>query len=85
MERSFYAHDDDRPDLQNEELAAKVIRYISCVALIDTAGISVMALGRMVVLSGTVSSEAEIGCVEEAAAAVIGVHMIDNRLVVRKH
>lgn len=86
MERPpFYAHSDDRPDLQDEELAGKVLRYIRYATLIDTSGISVMAIGRMVVLSGTVSCEAELGCVEDAAAAVIGVHLIDNRLYVRTH
>lgn len=81
----LYAHSDDRPDLQDEELAGKVLRYIRYATLIDTSGISVMAIGRMVVLSGTVSCEAELGCVEDAAAAVIGVHLIDNRLYVRTH
>jgi osmotically-inducible protein OsmY len=44
-----------------------------------------MAIGRTVVLSGYVSCEAELGCVEEAAASVIGVHLVDNRLEVRTH
>ncbi|WP_075290698.1 BON domain-containing protein [Pararhizobium arenae] len=86
MERPpFYAHRDDRPDLQDEDLAGKVLRYLRYVTLIDTSDISVMAIGRTIVLSGTVSSEAERGCVEEAAAAVIGVHLIENELEIRKH
>lgn len=81
----FYAHSDDRSDLEGEALAGKVLRYIRYSTLIDTSGLSVMALGRMVVLSGTVSCEAEIGCVEDAAASVIGVHLIENRLEVLTH
>ncbi|MDQ0318435.1 osmotically-inducible protein OsmY [Pararhizobium capsulatum DSM 1112] len=84
-ERSFYAHSDDRADLQDEDLAGKVLRYIRYVTLIDTSDISVMAIGRTIVLSGTASCETEIGCVEEATAAVIGVHLIENQLEVRKH
>lgn len=81
----FYAHGDDRPDLYDDDLAGKVLRYIRYATLIDTSGISVMAIGRTVVLSGTVSCTAEIGCVEDAAAAVIGVRLIENRLEVRTH
>lgn len=85
VEHPFYAHNDDRPDLLDQELADKVLRYIRYATLIDASGISVMAIGRTIVLSGTVSCEAEIGYAEEAAAAVIGVHLIENRLEILNH
>jgi osmotically-inducible protein OsmY len=75
MHEHFYAHQDDHPDLTDDELAA----------LIDTSGLSVTAIGRAVILSGYVASVAEIGCAEEAAASVIGVHLVENRLEVRDH
>jgi osmotically-inducible protein OsmY len=85
MHEHFYAHQDDHPDLTGDELAAKVLRYLQYAALIDTSGLSVTAIGRAVILSGYVASEAEIGCAEEAAASVIGVHLVENRLEVRDH
>lgn len=85
MHKQTYIHQDDHPDLTDDDLAGKVRRYIQYAALIDTSGLSVMAFGRTVVLSGYVSCEAEIGCVEEAVASVIGVHLVENRLEVLKH
>lgn len=85
MHKQIYVHKDDHPDLTGDELAEKVLRYIQYVALVDTSRLSVMAIGWTVVLSGYVSSEAEVGCVEQAAAAVIGVHLVENRLQVREH
>lgn len=85
MHKQIYVNEDDHPDLTGDELAEKVLRYIQYSALIDTSGLSVMAIGRTVVLSGYVSCEAELGCVEEAAASVIGVHLVENQLEVRTH
>jgi len=85
MRKQIYVHEDDHPDLTGDELAEKVLRYIQYSALIDTSGLSVMAIGRTVVLSGYVSCETELGCAEEAAASVIGVHLVENRLEVRPH
>jgi osmotically-inducible protein OsmY len=85
MHKQIYAHQDDHPDLTDDDLAGKVLRYIQYAALIDTSGLSVMALGRTVVLSGYVSCEAEVGCIEEVAASVIGVHLVENRVEVKKH
>lgn len=85
MHKQIYVHQDDHSDLTDDELAAKVIRYIQYSALIDTSDLSVEAFGHMVVLRGYASCEAEIGCVQEAAASVIGVHSVENRLEVRKH
>lgn len=85
MHKQIYVHGDDHPDLTGDELAGKVLRYIRYSALIDTSGLSVMALGRTVVLSGYVSCEAERACVEKAAASVIGVRLVENRLEVRPH
>jgi len=85
MNKQFYTHRDDHSDLTDDDLAETVLRYIQYSALIDTSGLSVMAVGRTVVLSGYVSCEAEVGCVEEAAASVIGVHLVENRLEVLKH
>lgn len=85
MHKQIYVHQDDHSDLTNDDLAGKVLRYIQYAALIDTSGLSVMALGRTIVLSGYVSCETEIGCVEEAAASVIGVHLVENRVEVLKH
>ncbi|MDW5316512.1 BON domain-containing protein [Rhizobium sp. PL01] len=82
MHKQTYIHQDDHPDLTDDDLAGKVLRYIQYVVLIDTSRLQVMALGRMVVLSGYVSCETEIGCVEEAAASVIGVHLVENRVEV---
>lgn len=80
MHKQIYIHRDDHPDLAGDDLAGKVLRYLRYATLIDTSGLSVMAFGRIVVLSGHVSSESEIGCIGEAAAAVVGVHRIDNRV-----
>ncbi len=82
MHKQIYIHQDDHPDLTGDELAAKVLRYIQYSALIDVSQLSVTAVGRTVVLSGYVSCETEIGCVEQAAAAVIGVHLIENKIEV---
>lgn len=85
MHKQIYAHYDDHRDLTDDDLAGKVLRYIRYVALIDTSNLSVMALGRTVVLSGYVDCEMEIGCVEDAAASVIGVHLVENQVEVRRH
>ncbi|MBP1857868.1 BON domain-containing protein [Rhizobium herbae] len=82
MHKQIYVHQDDHSNLTGDDLAGKVLRYIRYAALIDTSGLSVMAFGRTVVLSGHVSSKAEIGCIEEAAASVIGVHLVENRVEV---
>lgn len=85
MHKQIYIHQDDHADLTDDDLAGKVLRYIRYVALIDTSNLSVIALGRTVVLGGYVSCEAEIGCIEEAAASVIGVHLVENQVEVVKH
>ncbi|WP_455269300.1 BON domain-containing protein [Rhizobium herbae] len=84
MHEQIYIHQDDHSDLTDDQLADKVLRYIQYSALIDTSGLSVMAIGRTVVLSGYVSCEAEIGCIEQAAVSVIGVHLVENRVEVAK-
>jgi len=78
-----FSHPDDDPHLSGDDLAQKVLRYIRYVALVDTSELSVFALDRMVVLTGHVSCEAERGCIEDAAASVIGVHLVENRVEVR--
>ncbi len=78
-----FSHPDDDPHLSGDDLAQKVLRYIRYVALVDTSELSVFALDRMVVLTGYVSCEAERGCIEDAAASVIGVHLVENRVEVR--
>lgn len=85
MHKQIYIHQDDHADLTDDDLAGKVLRYIQYVALIDTSNLSVMALGRTIVLSGYVSCDAEIGYIEEAAASVIGVHLVENQVEVVKH
>lgn len=85
MHKQIYIHQDDHADLTDDDLAGKVLRYIQYVSLIDTSSLSVTAFGRTVVLSGFVSCESEIGCIEEAAAAVIGVHLVENKVEVVKH
>lgn len=85
MHKQIYIHQDDHPDLTNDDLAEKVLRYIRYVTLIDTSELSVMALGRTVILDGHVSCEAEVGCIEEAATSVIGVHLVENHVTVLKH
>lgn len=85
MHKQIYIHQDDHADLTDDELAGKVLRYIQYVALIDTSRLSVIAIGRTVVLSGYVSCEAEIGCIEQAATSVIGVHLVENQVEVLIH
>jgi osmotically-inducible protein OsmY len=85
MHNQIYIHQDDRSDLTDDELANKVMRYIQYSALIDTSRLSVMAVGRTVILSGYVSCETEIGCIEQAAASVIGVHLVENKVEVLPH
>ncbi|WP_438750787.1 BON domain-containing protein [Pararhizobium sp. O133] len=85
MHKQIYIRHDDHPDLTDDDLAGKVLRYIQYVSLIDTSQLSVTAYGRTVVLGGYVSCEAEIGCVEQAAAAVIGVHLVENNVEVIRH
>ncbi len=53
-----YVRLDDEPHLSNDDLAGKVLRYIRYVSLVDTRDLTVIALGRTIVLSGTVSCEA---------------------------
>lgn len=78
-----FSHTDDDPNLSGDDLAQKVMRYIRYVALVDTSELSAYALDRMVVLTGYVSCEAELGCIEDAAASVIGVHLVENLVEVR--
>ncbi|KQY40617.1 MULTISPECIES: BON domain-containing protein [Rhizobium/Agrobacterium group] len=85
MHNQIYIHQDDHSDLTDDELANKVMRYIQYSALIDTSRLSVMAVGRTVILSGYVSCETEIGCIEQAAASVIGVHLVENKVEVLPH
>lgn len=82
-EKPIYAHRDDDPHLTDAALADKVLRFIQYVAMVDTSGISVMALGEIVVLSGEVANEADVACAGDAAASVIGVASVENRLTVR--
>ncbi|MFB2552679.1 BON domain-containing protein [Ensifer soli] len=81
--RDLYAHRDDHPHLKGDDLAAKVARAIRYTALIDTSDIVVSAIGRMVVIDGHVGGEQDIACAGEAAACVIGVGSVLNRLTVR--
>lgn len=83
--RELYCHRDDDPHLVDDALAGKVLRYIQYVTLIDTSRLSVVAVGRTIILNGLVDCEAEVGAVEEAAAAVIGVHLIENNVEVLRH
>ncbi|MEI3854243.1 MULTISPECIES: BON domain-containing protein [Ensifer] len=82
-DKSIYAHRDDDPHLTDDALAEKVLRFIQYAALVDTSRISVMALGGLVVLSGEVASEADVGCAGDAAASVIGVASVENRLTAK--
>ncbi|MBP1887230.1 MULTISPECIES: BON domain-containing protein [Sinorhizobium] len=82
-DKSIYSHRDDDPHLTDDDLAEKVLRFIRYATFVDTSGISVMALGGMVVLSGNVAEEPDIACAGEAAASVIGVSGVENRLTVR--
>ncbi|HEV7320862.1 MAG TPA: BON domain-containing protein [Ensifer sp.] len=82
-DKPIYAHRDDDPHLTDDALADKVLRFIQYAALVDTSGISVMALGEIIVLSGEVASDGDVACAGDAAASVIGVTSVDNRLTVR--
>ncbi|KRD72926.1 BON domain-containing protein [Ensifer sp. ENS10] len=79
-DKPIYAHGDDDPHLTDDALADKVLRFIQYAALVDTSRISVMALGGLVVLSGEVASETDVACAGDAAASVIGVASVENRL-----
>ncbi|WP_104662442.1 BON domain-containing protein [Ensifer adhaerens] len=81
-EKPIYAHRDDDPHLTDDALAEKVLRYVQYAAMIDTRDISVMALGGVVVLSGHVAQVSDIACAGDAAASVIGVVSVENRLTV---
>ena len=85
MDKQMYCRRDDEPHLRDDDLAGKVSRYIQYVALVDTTNLDVIAIGRTIILSGFVSNEAEVGCVEQAAASVIGVHLVENNVSVRHH
>ncbi|WP_275787680.1 BON domain-containing protein [Pararhizobium gei] len=85
MQKQIYIRQDDHPDLTDDDLAGKVLRYIRYASLIDTTNLSVVALGRTIVLDGFVTCETDIGCVGEAAASVIGVHSVENRIKVVNH
>lgn len=80
----IYSRRDDDPHLTDDALAGKILRYLRYATTIDTSDISVIAIGRIAVLSGTVAREADIASAGEAAAAVIGVAKVDNRLTVRE-
>lgn len=82
-EHPTYSHKDDDPHLTDDDLAQKVLRFLRYASFIDTSDMDVIALGNMVVLSGTVAREADIACAGEAAAAVIGVQSVENRLRTR--
>ncbi|KQR77996.1 transporter [Rhizobium sp. Leaf384] len=85
IDKQTYCRRDDEPHLRDDDLASKVSRYIQYVALVDTTHLDVIAIGRTIILSGYVSNEAEVGCVEQAAASVIGVHLVENNVTVRHH
>lgn len=85
MGRQNFCRSDDDPHLVDDDLAGKVMRYIRYVTLVDTSRLNVMAMGRTVVLSGYVGNEAELGYIEEAAASVIGVHLVENCVEVPRH
>lgn len=82
-ERSTYSRGDDDPHLTGDALAEKVGRFLRYATMIDTRDISITAMGNWVLLSGTVATEADIACVGEAAASVIGVARVDNQLTAR--
>ena len=85
MDKQIYCRRDDEPHLRDDDLAGKVSRYIQYVALVDTTHLDDVAIGRTIILSGFVANEAEIGCIEQAAASVIGVHLVENNVTVRHH
>jgi len=82
-EHPIYSHRDDDPHLTGDALAEKVTRFLHYATLIDTSDISVIAAGNMVILFGSVPREADIACAGEAAASVIGVGKVENRLIAR--
>lgn len=82
-EKPIYSHRDDDPHLTDDALADKVLRFIHYATMVDTSEVSVMALGEIVVLSGQVASEADIARAGDAAASVIGVASVENRLTVK--
>lgn len=82
-ENPIYSHRDDDPHLTGDALAEKVTRYLRYATLIDTSNISIIAVGNMVILFGSVPREADIACAGEAAASVIGVAKVENQLMVR--
>lgn len=81
--KPFYSRKDDDSHLTGDALAEKVMRYLRYATIIGTSDISVIAVGSIVVLSGTVATEADIASAGEAAASVIGVARVDNRLTAR--
>ncbi|PST26911.1 BON domain-containing protein [Mesorhizobium plurifarium] len=83
-EHPIYSHRDDDPHLTDDELAEKVLHFLRYATSIDTSDMEVIALGNVVVLSGTVGSEADIASAGEAAASVIGVSVVENRLAARE-
>ncbi len=85
MDKQIFCRRDDEPHLRDDDLAGKVARYIQYVALVDTTHLNVTAIGRTIILSGSVANEAEVGCVEQAAASVIGVHLVENTVTIRHH
>ncbi|HXV29196.1 MAG TPA: BON domain-containing protein [Sinorhizobium sp.] len=82
-EYPIYSRRDDDPHLTGDALAAKVLRFLRYATVIDTSDISVIAIGSMVVLSGSVAEEADIARIGQAAASVIGVSRVENRLAAR--
>ncbi|MQW85367.1 BON domain-containing protein [Sinorhizobium saheli] len=82
-EHPIYSHRDDDPHLTDDALAEKVMHFLRYATQIDTSEISVIALRGMVVLSGEVPREADIAAAGEAAASVIGVVSVENRLTAR--
>jgi osmotically-inducible protein OsmY len=81
--KPIYSRGDDDPHLTGDALAGKVLRYLRYATIIDTSDISVIAIGSIVMLSGTVAKEADIASAGEAVASVIGVAGVDNRLTAR--
>lgn len=79
-----YSHKDDDPHLTDDDLADKVLHFLRYATTIDTSDMEVIALGNIVVLSGTVGSETDIASAGEAAASVIGVSSVENGLRARE-
>ncbi len=82
-ENSIYSHGDDDPHLTGDALAEKVTRFLRYATLIDTSDMSVIAVGNMVILFGSVPREEDIACAGEAVASVIGVAKVENQLMAR--